>query len=376
MGNTGDLSGMIVGIEGGPGRSPALEDSGSSSLVGGAGAALAVSPELAAVAGEGVIGWVEGRSEGPLLLCIGGVHGNEPAGVRALEQMVGKVRARRDVLAGDFVAIVGNMPALAAGRRFMAYDLNRAWTPLHVEALQSGCRTEADDAVVHSIARRRARIPVPEDLEVVRVQELIERIAARRRGPVYVLDLHTTSGKGGTFTSTEDHPRRRRFAMEVPFPLVLGLNEHLQGTLLGYLDTLGYTTMLCECGQHREPRAALRAVAVVWIAIRAAGLLDEEEVPEARRAFEMLRAACAHLPRVLETVHRHPFEERDRYVSRPGFRNFQRIEAGEVVGDDRHGEVVAPKRGRLLMPLYQRLGEDGFFVVREVEEPRGGNGAG
>lgn len=328
------------------------------------------------VTGEGLIGWVEGRSEGPLLVCVGGVHGNEPAGVRGLEEMVAKVRARRDVLAGDFVAIVGNIPALAAGRRFMAYDLNRAWTPLHVAALQAGHRTESDDEVVHSITRRRARAPAPEDLEVLRVLELLERVAARRRGPVYVLDLHTTSGKSGTFTSTEDHPRYRRFAMEVPFPLVLGLDDHLEGTLLGYLRSLGYTTMLCECGQHREPRAALRAIAAVWIAIRAAGLLGEQDAPEARRAFEMLRNTCAHLPRVLETVYRHPFEERDRYVTRPGFRNFQRIAAGEVIGDDRHGEVAAPEGGMLLMPLYQRLGEDGFFVVREVEGPRGVGRAG
>ncbi len=363
---------MNLEIEVAPGGSRAVKEVGRSSLsAGGASAALAMGPGHAPLQSDGLIGWVEGRSEGPLLLCIGGVHGNEPAGVRALESIVYRVRARRDVLTGDFVAIVGNMPALTAGRRFMAYDLNRAWTPVQVEALQSVQRTESADAAVHSIARRRAQAPVPEDLEVVRVMELLERVAARRRGPVYVLDLHTTSGKGGTFTSTEDHPRHRRFAMEVPFPLVLGLNEHLEGTLLGYLDTLGYTTMLCECGQHREPRAALRAAAAIWIALRAAGLLGDEDVPEARRAFEMLRNTCADLPRVLETVYRHPFDERDRYVTRPGFRNFDRVSAGEVIGDDRHGEVAAPKGGMLLMPLYQRLGEDGFFVVREVEGVRG-----
>lgn len=373
MGKTGDLhggiaAGMIGEMEAGPGCTPAVEDSsGSPVSAGGAGSALAVGPRRR-VADGGVIGWVEGRSEGPLLLCIGGVHGNEPAGVRALEAMIGKIRARRDAIAGDFVAVAGNVSALAAGRRFMAYDLNRAWIPLRVEALKGGGGPESDDGSVHSIASRRARTPMPEDLEVLRVLELLDRIAARRRGPVYVLDLHTTSGEGGTFTSAEDSPRHRRFAREVPFPFVLGLNGHLEGTLLGYLDTLGYTTMLCECGQHREPRAALRAVAAVWIAVRAAGLLGDGDVPEAGRAGEMLRNTCAHLPRVLETVYRHPFDERDSYVTRPGFRNFQRVREGEAIGDDRHGEVVAPRSGRLLMPLYQRLGEDGFFVVREVGE--------
>ena len=68
--------------------------------------------------------------------------------------------------------------------------------------------------------------------------------------------------------------------------------------------------------------------------------------------------------------YRHPAEEEDRYLTRPGFRNFQRVRAGDVIGDDRHGEVVAPKSGRILMPLYQELGEDGFFVVRDVAAAR------
>ena len=64
---------------------------------------------------SGLIGWVAGHAEGPLLLCIGGLHGNEPAGVQALKPLVEQVRARRHALSGDFVAVVGNSSALAAG---------------------------------------------------------------------------------------------------------------------------------------------------------------------------------------------------------------------------------------------------------------------
>ena len=365
MGSTGGSSGMTLGVEAMAGSS-SLEASGANT-------ALAVSRDSPVTASDGLIGWVEGRTEGPLLLCIGGVHGNEPAGVRALEVMVETVRARQEVLVGDFVAITGNLRALAAGRRFMAYDLNRAWTQARMAPLQSGRDPAGSDSAVHSIDRGRVRKAAPEDIEVVRMLGLLEEVAGRRRGPVHVLDLHTTSSEGGTFTSTDDRPRHRRFAMEIPLPLVLGLDEHLEGTLLSYLDQLGYTTLVCECGQHQEPRAATKAAAATWLAIRAAGLLSDADVPEAQRAFEMLRNSRSHLPGLLETVYRHPVEEGDGYVSRPGFRNFQHIRAGDVVGDDRNGEVAAPCDGRLLMPLYQRLGEDGFFVVRDVPGPTEGS---
>ena len=324
---------------------------------------------------NGVIDWVQGRSEGPLLLCIGGLHGNEPAGVRALEGIVGEVRARRHVMTGDFVAVVGNTRALAAGRRFLAYDLNRAWTPARIGGPGNGRAIRNGDLGVVAHDARRAYQGSPEDGEMDRMLDLLAVVSARRRGPVHVLDLHTTSGWGGTFTSTADLPRHRRFAMAIPVPLVLGLNEHLDGTMLGHLDRLGYTTTVCECGQHEEPRAVTRATAAVWLAMQAAGLLPDAALPEARRSYELMRSARRDLPSIFETVHRHPVEPGDRYRTRPGFSNFQPISAGVVVGDDRRGEVAAPTDGLLLMPLYQELGEDGFFVVREMAAGRDPAGA-
>ena len=299
----------------------------------------------------GEVAWVAGPTDGPLLLCVGGLHGNEPAGVRALEEVVLGVEARRERMAGDFVAVAGNLKALAARRRFVAYDLNRAWTAARLTELASSNGTEPD-----------------EDREVQRLLAVLSEVAERRRGPVYVLDLHTTSGGGGAFTTTSDYLGNRRFAMEIPAPLVLGLDEAIEGTLIGYLDDFGYTTAVFECGQHNEEEAIKRAVWAVWLAVRAAGLLADADVPEARRGWKALRNAYRRLPRVLEVKYRHPADDEEGYMSRPGFLNFQPVRAGEVLGDDRRGRVTAPETGRILMPLYQEQGEDGFFVVREFSE--------
>ncbi len=307
-----------------------------------------------------LIGWVRGDPEGPLLLCVGGLHGNEPAGVAALEQLVAEIEARRHLVRGDFVAVAGNMEALAAGRRFMSYDLNRAWTASRI--------AEARDRTRSSNGRPAAS----EDLELVRILSVLEEVESRRRGPAWLLDLHTTSGGGGAFTTSADEPRHRRFAMAIPAPLVLGLNQHLEGTLTGYLDGRGYTSAVFECGQHEEAESQARAASAVWLAITAAGLLADRDAPEAQSGHRRLEAAYRRLPRILEMRYRHPVEEEDGYVTRPGFRNFQPVSAGDVIGDDRRGEVTAPKSGRILMPLYQELGEDGFFVVRDVVEAASG----
>jgi succinylglutamate desuccinylase len=51
---------------------------------------------------------------------------------------------------------------------------------------------------------------------------------------------------------------------------------------------------------------------------------------------------------------------------RPGYANFQPIRRGEHLADDASGPVLAPEDGLILMPLYQSLGTDGFFLVQEV----------
>ena len=83
-----------------------------------------------------LVGWVRGERPGPLLLCVGGLHGNEGAGTHALEAVVEGLEARTERMAGDFVAVRGNLRALASGRRFIDHDLNRAWTEERVESLR------------------------------------------------------------------------------------------------------------------------------------------------------------------------------------------------------------------------------------------------
>ncbi|MDZ4748675.1 MAG: hypothetical protein SH808_09325 [Saprospiraceae bacterium] len=43
------------------------------------------------------------------------------------------------------------------------------------------------------------------------------------------------------------------------------------------------------------------------------------------------------------------------------------IQEGEIVAQNEHGPITSPVGGLILMPKYQSLGDDGFFVVAVVE---------
>jgi succinylglutamate desuccinylase len=151
---------------------------------------------------------------------------------------------------------------------------------------------------------------------------------------------------------------------------VLGLIESLSGTLAGhYSDRC--TAVVVEGGQNANPETAAHHEAVVWLALAAAGMLDEREVPALPDYRRTLGRTRGGLPPALHVHHRHAIWPDDRFTMAPGFANIQRIAARELLAHDRHGEIRAPEAGFVLMPLYQAMGDDGFFLGREEQRGSG-----
>lgn len=247
------------------------------------------------------------------------------------------------------MALTGNRAALARGCRYVDRDLNRAWTDDRIERL-----------------RREGHFNgLAEDQEQVELLDAIEEVVESALGPVYVLDIHTTSGFGGPFTTFGDTLPNRAFASQIPVPIILGLEELIDGTLLAFLVRHGLVAVAYESGQHDEPEAVDRAEAGIWIAAASVGLLPERKLPEAVRGRAFLRHDRGSLPRVTEMVYRHHICSEDAFRMDPGYQNFQAVAAGQKVAEDARGPVRVGSAGRVLMPLYQAQGEDGFFLIRD-----------
>jgi succinylglutamate desuccinylase len=297
-----------------------------------------------------LVGRVEGEAAGPTLLVVGGIHGNEPAGVHAAERVLARLRARALPRRGAVVALAGNVSALEAGVRHRAKDLNRAWTPERLAALSTG-GDGARDA---------------EDVEQEGLLGAIDDAIAGARGRVHLLDLHTTSGEGAPFAAAGGSRRSREFAAAFPLTVLRRLTGRLAGTLVEALSARGVAAMVVENGQNADPRAVAHAEAALWVALVASGVLDEADAPEVVPARRLLARARGALPRTIDVFYRHAISPGDRFVMRPGYRHFQRVRRGEVLGRDARGDVAARAAGFVLLPLYQALGDEGFFLGRTV----------
>lgn len=299
---------------------------------------------------ERLLGHVRAAAAGPTLIVCGGVHGDEPSGLRAALRVMERLAIGDIPIRGEVIALAGNLAALARSQRFIDHDLNRAWTGERVAALRE--RPPAVDTVEQG-----------EQRDLLRRFEEAQRTA---RGDVVILDLHTTSSQSPPFGIFSDTLANRRVAMALGVPIVLGLEECLDGTMLDYATRVGLGALVVEGGRHDDPASEAYHVGAIWQTLAALGCIDAEHVPPEGRHLVNGAIAAAGAPPVVEVLYRHPVTPDDQFVMQPGFASYQPVRAGDLLAEDVRGPIFAREDGRLLLPLYQEQGEDGFFLIRPV----------
>ncbi len=310
---------------------------------------------------ERIIGVYDEGKKGPLLIILGSMHGNEPAGVLAMEEIFQMLKREPETnpnfnFKGRFIGVRGNMAAIKLNKRFINKDLNRQFTPENVHRIFTAKSEEELDS---------------EDKELKELLELIhQEIDTYQPEKVIVLDLHTTTAFGGIFSIATDNPESQRIAVELHAPVILGLIDGIQGTTLHYFNNDNFTPEMVavtfESGQHNEELSAKRAIAAITNCMRSIGCVRAEDVEN--KHDSILIEYSKGLPKIADLLYCHSIAPEDNFKMHPGYKNFQKIEAGELLAHDLKGEIRSKSKGRILMPLYQKQGEDGFFIIKTIEE--------
>lgn len=307
-----------------------------------------------------IIGSFTGQKKGPMLICFGGMHGNELAGVQALDIIFKLLEIEPQAnpefeFCGHFIGIHGNLTALDEGKRFIEKDLNRLWTD-------------------HNVARIR-KAPLDDlNTEEKEVREIIDivcnEIQKYQPDKIVMLDLHTTTAHGGIFSIATDDPESVRIAIELHAPVIKGMLEGIKGTTLHYFRPENFNErevvgVAFESGQHDDPLSVNRAIAAVINCMRTIGCVKAEHVEN--RHDKLLIDFSKNLPKVSELILCHSITEEDQFEMLPNFQNFQEIHKGELLAHDKKGPIYAQSDGLILMPLYQPQGDDGFFLIKKLE---------
>jgi len=304
-----------------------------------------VVPRSRAGGSDHQIGWWTTGAPGPLAILTGGMHGNEPAGVAAIARVMAALRHGDVPVHGRVVGLAGNVCALARRVRFIDRDLNRGWEEERIESL-----------------RASGGVGLAEDREQLELLLAFEALASEADGDVYLLDLHTMSANGVPFIVACDSPPSRALAEALVLPGIAGLENSIPGTTLSYFLARGFRAVAVEGGQHDDPAAVDLLEAVTWLMLTAAGVVDRSLVPDLTGKRELLQGHARGEPRHVTVCYRHGVLADDGFEMLPGFRNLAPVQAGQPLARDRRGPIVAPRDGWIVLPLYQKAGNDGFFI--------------
>ncbi len=291
---------------------------------------------------------LKGKKPGPTVVFFGAVHGNEPAGVLALQEVLDGLLQKEVDLNGDVFGIVGNLPALKIGERFLEEDLNRLWTIPRIEQI-----------------KQKPNLSV-EEKELLELLNILEKIIKEAEGPLYFIDLHTTSSATYPFITINDALINRKFAIKYPVPMVLGIEEHLTGPMLSYLNEVGYVSIGFEAGQHSDPKSIACAIAFIQLTLIFSGILEITYESEYMKAYQFLKQKAGSMHKVFEIAHLHKIGKENQFKMMAGFISFQSIKKGELLAVQNGTQITAPFSGRIFMPLYQQKGNDGFFIIYSI----------
>ncbi|WP_373497261.1 succinylglutamate desuccinylase/aspartoacylase family protein [Aquiflexum sp.] len=295
-----------------------------------------------------LIGKVETGKPGPTLVFFAGIHGNEVAGVFALEKVFGELDNIKDKIRGNIYGICGNLKALASNKRFIKEDLNRIWSKSNIK----------------KIAKKEGL--TDEEEELVDLLGILKEIVKDDPGPYYFIDLHSTSSKTIPFITINDALINRKFSVLFPVPIVLGIEEFLEGPLLSYINQLGYVAIGFESGQHDEESAITNNIAFIFLALVFARLLKKKSLPEFDHYFSQLENASGQVSEIFEITYLYHIQNGEQFNMLPGFESFQIVSKGTPLAISDGLPIESQYTARLFMPLYQKQGNDGFFLIRSI----------
>ena len=301
-----------------------------------------------------IIGQIEEGSNGPLIVFSGGIHGNEPAGILALVSVFNKIKEQKIKITGKLLGFIGNRNALHKNQRYIYQDLNRLWTKENIYKLHKG----EFEKIEHT----------SEINEMIEIDSLLMNFIkgsdAKNR---YFIDLHTTSSTTIPFAAIDKMKQNIDFAMQLPIPFIINLDEYINGTLLHYLDHINFSAMVFEAGKHEDPLSVQVSEALIWLVMYNVGAINKKDIPNYDGCITLLRGINEHPHQVFNIIHREPVNN-GSFKMIPNFVNFQPIKKGQPLAFSEGKQINCQHQGFMFMPLYQKQGLDGYFIVTKTDE--------
>ena len=301
------------------------------------------------------------EGDGPKLIVLGAVHGNETCGTRAIERVLAEIeRGELSIVRGLLTLVpVANPLAYTKGERRGERNLNRQLQP-------TSAPREFEDRIANVLCPWLAAHDVLLDLHsfnspgrpfVLRgpddntgTLEPFAHAAAEGRFAAHLGPTRIVEGWMSAYAEGAARRAQRGLLEDADPSYGIGTTEYMRAQG-GYGVTL-------ECGQHLDPGGPEVGYRAIRQAIALLGLADLE------CALPATEFECLRLTEVVDRQH-----AADRFV-RP-WRSFDAVHAGEHVGERHDGTpVIARADGHIVFPDERALpGHEWFYFAQASDRP-------
>ncbi len=296
-----------------------------------------------------------------VLFILSAIHGNEPAGVLAWKRFMKVSRKVKFQLNGLVVAYIGNNEAYKKNVRFINEDMNRLFASENIWALDDKKKLHAEEKAVFKIVGSIKQILIARAMELNTPCEGI------------LLDIHTTSAQSAPFCVVTSDFASDFWTGTLGVPVIHGLDKKMgSNSLISFFNpenlVIKTHALIVEAGQHASTDAVDFAYQCIIKTMLVFDLMNEETASNFLSSSENLESAHqtsdSEIPASLELVYRHALKPQDIFEMQPNFKNFDRVTTQTLLAHQNGKPIYSPLNAYLLMPLYQKQGSDGFFLVK------------
>lgn len=264
---------------------------------------------------------IKGKVPGPTSIIMGGVHGNEIAGVKTVENLIENLT----IESGKVYLAFGNPHAIKQNIRMTEKNLNRMFKP--IEELSVG--------ETNSYEYKRAEL----------LKTFLDQSSA-------LLDLHNSSNpESQPFIICESNSK----AITEYFPIqkiVSGFDDIEPGGTDYYMNKTGKIGICVECGFHGDPISNEIALKAAYIFLTVRGHIKGEYT---KNEHDYYRLYGLHVTKT------------SRFKVVKKFPDFTNIDKGELIAYDGDEEIRSPDKSIILFARDRdSIGEEAFLLGKKI----------
>lgn len=263
---------------------------------------------------------IDSGKPGPTVAIFGGIHGNERAGVYAVEALMEGLVLKK----GKVYLVLANPSAIEANVRMLEKNLNR-------------CFFADNDG------------GTPEDLRALELMKILDECDA-------LLDLHMFyDDDGEPFIICEDEAVGVAKIFDVG---IISTNwaEVEPGGTDSYMYSLGRIGICLECGPISKAEEYTDfAIDAAEKFLNYFGLI-EKAVKFSEEPKKIIRAE--------KTI----YKSSENFVLKPGLKNFDLLESGQLLATDGDVAYVAGKDECIIFPHYAARVEEEAYILGKLEK--------